>query len=36
MDPVMERDQVGAAWWQEKQDEVTVSWLSIKIKLELV
>jgi hypothetical protein len=22
MDPVVERDQVRAAWWQEKQDEV--------------
>jgi hypothetical protein len=22
MDPVAERDQVRAAWWQEKQDEV--------------
>jgi hypothetical protein len=22
MDPVAERDQVGPAWWQEKQDEV--------------
>jgi hypothetical protein len=22
MDPVAERDQVQAAWWQEKQDEV--------------
>jgi hypothetical protein len=22
MDPVTERDQVRAAWWQEKQDEV--------------
>jgi hypothetical protein len=25
MDPVTERDQVRAAWWQEKQDEV-VDW----------
>jgi hypothetical protein len=22
MDPVVERDQVRTAWWQEKQDEV--------------
>jgi hypothetical protein len=27
MDPVAERDQVRAAWWQEKQDEVTYSFL---------
>jgi hypothetical protein len=27
MDPVAERDQVWAAWWQEKQDEVTYSFL---------
>jgi hypothetical protein len=27
MDPVAERDQVRAAWWQEKQDEVGYSFL---------
>jgi hypothetical protein len=27
MDPVAERDQVWAAWWQEKQDEVVYSFL---------
>jgi hypothetical protein len=35
MDPVAERDQVQAVWWEEKQDEVgTVSWLSLKTKVE--
>jgi hypothetical protein len=27
MDPVAERDQVQAAWWQEKQDEVVHGFL---------
>jgi hypothetical protein len=27
MDPVAERDQVRAAWWQEKQDEVGYDFL---------
>jgi hypothetical protein len=27
MDPVAERDQVRAAWWQEKQDEVVYNFL---------
>jgi hypothetical protein len=27
MDPVVERDQVWAAWWQEKQDEVVYGFL---------
>jgi hypothetical protein len=27
MEPVVERDQVRAAWWQEKQDEVGCSFL---------
>jgi hypothetical protein len=27
MDPVAERDQVRAAWWQEKQDEVVYGFL---------
>jgi hypothetical protein len=27
MDPVAERDQVRAAWWQEKQDEVEYGFL---------
>jgi hypothetical protein len=27
MDPVAERDQVWATWWQEKQDEVGYSFL---------
>jgi hypothetical protein len=27
MDPVAERDQVQAAWWQEKQDEVGYGFL---------
>jgi hypothetical protein len=36
MDPLAERDQVRAAWWQEKQDDVVyVSWLSLKTKVEL-
>jgi hypothetical protein len=35
MDSVAERDQVLAAWWQQKQDEVrTISWLSLKTKVE--
>jgi hypothetical protein len=27
MDPVVERDQVRAAWWQEKEDEVVYGFL---------
>jgi hypothetical protein len=36
MDPVTKRDQVRAAWWQENQDEVVLSfsWLSLKTKVE--
>jgi hypothetical protein len=30
MDPVAERDQVRAAWWQEKQDEV-VDWSQCRV-----
>jgi hypothetical protein len=37
MDPVAEWDQVRAAWWQEKQDEVMYgSCLHLKTKVELV
>jgi hypothetical protein len=37
MDPVAERDQVRAAWWQEQQDKSgTVSWLDFKTKVDPV